>query len=113
MFSRAPLWPVIQPERSGGAVQKWDAVELGSGSTNGGSAPCKVCSERTERTTRSASDVVRVCVVGYGYWGPNIVRNLTALANCEVVAVCDKNPAALSRASRSYPGVQLTVDCAE
>jgi hypothetical protein len=31
-------------------------------------------------------------VIGYGYWGPNIVRNLRARQR-EVVAVCDKNPA--------------------
>jgi predicted dehydrogenase len=62
---------------------------------------------------RSGADVVRVGVIGYGYWGPNIVRNLSSLENCDLVAVCDKNPAALKRASRSYPGVQLTDDCAE
>ena len=53
----------------------------------------------------AAPDVVRVGVIGYGYWGPNIVRNLHGLENAQVVAVCDKNPAALRRAGRSYPGV--------
>jgi len=61
----------------------------------------------------SAADVVRVGVIGYGYWGPNIVRNLSALDHCELVAVCDKNPAALKRASRLYPGVHATKDFAE
>ena len=42
----------------------------------------------------SPGDVVRMGVIGYGYWGPNIVRNLSALDNCELVAVCDKSPAA-------------------
>jgi predicted dehydrogenase len=55
-------------------------------------------------------DVVRVGVIGYGYWGPNIVRNFHALENAEVVAVCDRSPAALMRASRVYPGIQLTTD---
>jgi predicted dehydrogenase len=53
---------------------------------------------------------VRVGVIGYGYWGPNIVRNFHSLEHCELVAVCDKSPAALKRASRAYPGVQLTAD---
>jgi predicted dehydrogenase len=53
---------------------------------------------------------VRVGVIGFGYWGPNIVRNLHGLEQCQVVAVCDKNPAALKRASKSYPGVHLTTD---
>jgi len=60
-----------------------------------------------------ASDTVRVGVIGYGYWGPNIVRNFAALDNCQVVAVCDKNPAALKRASKGYPGVHATTDFAE
>jgi len=58
----------------------------------------------------SSADVVRVGVIGYGYWGPNIVRNLNALDQCELVTVCDKNPAALKRAARAYPGVHATKD---
>ena len=46
---------------------------------------------------------IRVGVVGYGYWGPNIVRNLYALETCEVAALCDKNPATLQKARRVYP----------
>src|SRR4051812_4502040 len=59
------------------------------------------------------SDVVRVGVIGYGYWGPNIVRNLHGLEHCRLTAVCDKSPAALARAHKSYPGVHLTTDFAE
>ena len=59
------------------------------------------------------SDVVRVGVIGYGYWGPNIVRNVHGLEHCQLVAVCDKSPAALARASRNYPGVHLTTDFSE
>jgi predicted homoserine dehydrogenase-like protein len=44
---------------------------------------------------------VRVGVIGYGYWGPNIVRNLSGLETCELAAVCDKNPAALKRVTRA------------
>ena len=69
--------------------------------------------DQPETTTRSGESTVRVGVIGYGYWGPNIVRNLHGIANCEVVSVCDKNPAALKRAQRTYPGVQLTGDFAE
>jgi len=62
---------------------------------------------------RSPGDLLRVGVIGYGSWGPNIVRNFHSLENCEVVAVCDKNPASLRRASRQYPGIPLTTDCAD
>jgi predicted dehydrogenase len=57
-----------------------------------------------------ATSTVRVGVIGYGYWGPNIVRNLHGLDNCHVAAVCDRNPAALARAAKTYPGVTLTTD---
>jgi predicted dehydrogenase len=62
---------------------------------------------------KRSDSVVRVGVIGYGYWGPNIVRNLHSLDNAHVAAVCDKNPAALQRAGRSYPGVRLTTDFSE
>ena len=46
-------------------------------------------------------NVLRIGVIGYGYWGPNIVRNLSGLETCELAAVCDKNPAALKRVTRA------------
>jgi predicted dehydrogenase len=61
----------------------------------------------------AAPDVVRVGVIGYGYWGPNIVRNFHGLENAQVMAVCDKNPAALRRAGRAYPGLKVTTDFSE
>ena len=67
----------------------------------------------TENTTRGTSSVLRVGVIGYGYWGPNIARNLHGLDGCEVVTICDKNTDALRRAHRAYPGVRLTTDFSE
>jgi len=61
----------------------------------------------------SAPAVVRVGVVGYGYWGPNIVRNLQGLENAEVAAVCDRNPSALRRVRQANPGLQVTSDASE
>ncbi|HZC23810.1 MAG TPA: Gfo/Idh/MocA family oxidoreductase, partial [Candidatus Binatia bacterium] len=52
-------------------------------------------------------------VVGYGYWGPNIVRNLEQLEETEVVAVCDKSPASRRRVQKSHPNVYVTDDCGE
>ena len=66
-----------------------------------------------ESRARANSDSIRVGVIGYGYWGPNIVRNLSALDRCEVVSVCDRNAKALKRAQKSYPGVHLTTDFTE
>ncbi len=47
----------------------------------------------------------RVAVVGLGYWGPNLVRNLHELPEAEVACVCDEQPWALERIRRRYPGV--------
>jgi predicted dehydrogenase len=61
-------------------------------------------------TWERPASLLRVGVIGYGYWGPNIVRNLHGLDSFEVAAVCDKNPGALRRAHRAYPGVRLSTD---
>ncbi len=42
-------------------------------------------------------------VVGLGYWGPNLVRNLIENRNCTRVTVCDIDPAAIERITRRYP----------
>jgi predicted dehydrogenase len=52
-------------------------------------------------------------VIGYGYWGPNVVRNLHGLERCSVAAVCDQRPAALKRARQAHPDLYLTSDAAE
>ncbi len=57
--------------------------------------------------------MIRIGVIGYGYWGPNIVRNLHGLDGSRVVAVCDQRPEALQRAKQTYPHVRLTSESAE
>ncbi len=54
--------------------------------------------------------MIRVGVIGYGYWGPNVVRNLHGLENVCVAVVCDKSPAALDRVRKTYPGIATTTD---
>jgi len=54
--------------------------------------------------------MIRVGVVGYGYWGPNIVRNLHGLDSASVEIVCDKSAAALARARKTHPGISTTSD---
>jgi len=53
---------------------------------------------------------INVGVIGYGYWGPNIVRNFHNASNATVVSVCDLNPKSLERVRRSYPSVGVTTD---
>jgi predicted dehydrogenase len=57
---------------------------------------------------------VRVAVVGLGYWGPNLVRNLHELPDvADVVAVCDARQARLDTVSRRYPAVRTSRTYAE
>jgi predicted dehydrogenase len=59
------------------------------------------------------SEVIRFGVIGYGYWAPNIIRNLGSLPSAQVTAVCDKSDDALRRAAQAYPGLVLSCDSAE
>jgi len=52
--------------------------------------------------------MVRIGVVGYGYWGPNIVRNISRLPNATVAWVCDINPKILHEIPFSYPTIKTT-----
>ena|SRR2546427_818589 len=54
--------------------------------------------------------MIRMGVIGYGYWGPNIVRNLYGLDGCQVAAVCDQSPTALERVTKAYPGLPVTAN---
>ena len=57
--------------------------------------------------------MIRVGVIGYGYWGPNIVRNFYAVNGFCVEAVCDKSAESLQRVKRAYPGLHVTQDAKE
>lgn len=57
--------------------------------------------------------MIRVGIVGYGYWGPNIARNFHGVEECRVVRICDANPAALGRAQKAIPGVETTTELRE
>jgi predicted dehydrogenase len=52
-------------------------------------------------------------VIGYGYWGPNIVRNLVGLEGSQVVAIAEISPQARARAQKAYPGIKVTADSSE
>jgi predicted dehydrogenase len=57
--------------------------------------------------------MIKIGVIGYGYWGPNLVRNYVANPGCEVVCVCDQSAKRLAAARASYPGVRVTTDAQE
>lgn len=54
--------------------------------------------------------MLKLGVIGYGYWGPNIVRNFSEHADCKIMAVCDKNPTALARVISRHSDMAVTTD---
>jgi len=55
-------------------------------------------------------DVVRVGVVGLGYWGPNLARNFARLPGAELAWLCDLDERNLAKVDGLYPGARLTRD---
>jgi len=50
--------------------------------------------------------MIRVGVIGYGYWGPNLVRNFMEASGSTVVAVCDLRPERLAMVQSRYPSIK-------
>jgi predicted dehydrogenase len=57
---------------------------------------------------RAPTEVLRIGVIGLGYWGPNLVRNLVELEGIEVAYLCDLRPETLDRVSRRYRAIERT-----
>jgi predicted dehydrogenase len=57
--------------------------------------------------------MIRVGVIGYGYWGPNIVRNLHRVEGSRVQIICDKSPDMLRRVRQAYPDIKTTTEASE
>lgn len=47
---------------------------------------------------------IGIAVVGFGYWGPNVVRNITESRELRLVSVCERDPARAAEFLRRYPG---------
>jgi predicted dehydrogenase len=52
----------------------------------------------------------RVGIVGLGYWGPNLARNLSALENCELAWCCDASEASRARYQAVHPEARFTAE---
>jgi len=53
---------------------------------------------------------VTVGLVGYGYWGPNLARNMFEIDDARLKYICDSTPENLEKAGAACPGVMLTDD---
>jgi len=57
--------------------------------------------------------MLNVGVIGYGYWGPNIVRNFSTANGAQVTMVCDMNQATQKKIKKAYPQTAVTGDSDE
>jgi predicted dehydrogenase len=54
--------------------------------------------------------MVNIGVIGYGYWGPNLVRNFVEAPDATVMMVADLSAKQLQRVQSRYPAIQTTTD---
>jgi len=59
----------------------------------------------------AAAPAIRIGIIGYGYWGPNVVRNFAEVAGAQVWAVSDMSDERLALAHARYPFLTTTTDC--
>ena len=52
--------------------------------------------------------MINIAVIGFGYWGPNIVRNFNALSNCNVSCVADLRQERIDFVKKAYPNINVT-----
>jgi predicted dehydrogenase len=57
--------------------------------------------------------MIGVAVIGYGYWGPNLVRNFWEVPGARLVSVCDLRTDRLAGVQTRYPAVEITGDIAD
>lgn len=54
---------------------------------------------------------INIGVIGYGYWGPNLVRNFSEIPGAQVKTVSDFKPELLAKVQARYPKINVTRDC--
>src|SRR5450755_3109284 len=61
-------------------------------------------------STCRGKNMIKIGVIGYGYWGPNIVRNFHRSKGSRVEIVCDKSPEMLQRVNQTHPEIKTTTN---
>jgi predicted dehydrogenase len=52
--------------------------------------------------------MIKIAVIGYGYWGPNLVRNFAEVEGASLAAIADLDESKLELVARRYPGLRTT-----
>ena len=55
---------------------------------------------------------MNIGIVGFGYWGKNLVRNFNSLDSCEVSYVCEKDTISAEKCIKLYPNINIVSDYA-
>src|SRR5580658_3420198 len=66
------------------------------------------------RCSRGGAEMITtpigIAVVGFGYWGPNVVRNITERPEFRLLGLCERDPTRAADFSRRYPGCTVEQD---
>ena len=57
--------------------------------------------------------MIKIGIIGYGYWGPNVVRNFLSTKGAQIISICDINKDALNKARKNYPKLEMVSDSTE
>lgn len=63
--------------------------------------------------TQNGDNSIQVAVIGYGYWGPRVARNVYGKSPLNLKVICDQNADALTLAHHNFPDVELKTDVDE
>ncbi len=94
-------------ETAAGSLRLGAGPRPGTSSNAGAPTPRR---RRDDAARASPSRTVGVAVVGYGYWGPNLVRNFASTDGAQVVCVSDLDPEKLALARRRHPEIAVTTE---
>jgi predicted dehydrogenase len=57
--------------------------------------------------------MLKIGLIGYGYWGPNLARNFSGNPECELVRIADRDQDRRGRAQTAHPNVEVVQDDAD
>jgi predicted dehydrogenase len=88
------------------SVEMDEKIIKGSGEPDA----AKVKTATDGEANKGKKSVLNIGVIGYGYWGPNLVRNFSELDEARVHTVADLNPQVLDIVAKRYPATKTTTD---
>jgi predicted dehydrogenase len=88
------------------SVEMDEKIIKGSGEPDA----AKVKTATDGEANKGKKSVLNIGVIGYGYWGPNLVRNFSELDEARVHTVADLNPQVLDLVAKRYPATKTTTD---